>query len=107
MKNNDENRFWYAKFLVDTLGSPFGLVEPFTSPPPDTVKPLHTILPPVVYADLLNGSDKCLKNSRENTAGSGAKNEEDRTPQEDETFYQEQLYPPEGVICYAAAFSTM
>ncbi|VVC30824.1 Domain of unknown function DUF4485 [Cinara cedri] len=97
-------RLLYFKYLTATLSGPYGLVEPFTSIPPNSVRPLHMVLPPIVLADLMD-DQPILHQSRRKGIG--------RKPtskaisiQRDYKFFEQQLFPPEGLICYAAAFSS-
>jgi len=97
-------RVHYIRYLVSTLSGTLGLVEPFTSMPPLIVKPLKLILPPVVYADLLKDQpEPCL---RKKIYGHKMPNSNSQLLQ-DKRFYEQQLFPPEGIICYAAAFSVI
>jgi len=102
-------RLLYIKYLVMTLSGMFGLVEPFTSHPPEILRPLQLVLPPLVFADLLEEEpEKCFRSSTSKMSlNSDEKAANLAKPiQNDRLFYNQQLYPPEGVICYAAAFST-
>lgn len=107
MVDNDGRleRMLYIKYLVDTLSATYGLVEPFTSLPPEHVKPLRTIVQPVVLADLMNDEEdadlRCLRLRADDAKAPPPK----RNVGEDYTFHQQQLFPPEGIMCYAAAFS--
>jgi hypothetical protein len=96
-------RLHYIKYLVATLSGSFGLTEPFTSAPPETIKPLRIILPPVVFADLLDDQpEQCMRKSTSDVRKPSTMSDAN---QEDRKFFEEQLFPPEGVMCYAAAFS--
>lgn len=95
-------RVIYIKYLVATLSGSLGLVEPFTSMPPEKVKPLQMILPPSVYADLLKDEPEPVV--RKKRYGHKLPNSNSLLLQ-DKKFYEQQLFPPEGIICYAAAFS--
>lgn len=100
-------RLQYVKYLVSMLTGSFGLVEPFTSIPPETVRPLQSILPPVVLADLLDDEkspDTCSRIRRRKRDKSP---EKVRLPHSDYMFFEQQLFPPEGLMCYAAAFSCL
>lgn len=99
-------RLMYIKYLVQTLSEPYGLVEPFTSYPPDRLKPLRNVLAPVIFADLLEEQpDKCFDKRRPEPT---KKNDPAYGPvQDDKKFYNQQLFPPEGLVCYAVAFSTL
>jgi len=105
-KMNDEEgmleRVVYAKYLVSTLSGSLGLVEPFTSMPPEKVNPLQLLLPPTVYADLLKDEPEPVV--RKKTYAHKLPNSNNLLLQ-DKKFYEQQLFPPEGIICYAAAFS--
>ncbi|XP_026821284.1 uncharacterized protein LOC113559741 [Rhopalosiphum maidis] len=105
--NDDEGileRVHYIRYLVSTLSGTLGLVEPFTSMPPKNVKPLQLVLPPTVYADLLKDQpEPCL---RKKIYAHKMPNSNSRFLQ-DKKFYEQQLFPPEGIICYAAAFSVI
>lgn len=105
--NDDEGileRVHYIRYLVSTLSGTLGLVEPFTSMPPKNVKPLQLVLPPTVYADLLKDQpEPCL---RKKLYAHKMPNPNSRFLQ-DKKFYEQQLFPPEGIICYAAAFSVI
>ncbi|XP_050431507.1 uncharacterized protein LOC126840061 [Adelges cooleyi] len=94
-------RLLYIKYLVDMLSGLNGLTEPFTMTPPETLKPLRNILPPIVFADLIDeDSTHCrAERSRCSTSRAPIINQPDRD------FYYQQLFPPEGLFCYAAAFS--
>ncbi|KAL4103255.1 hypothetical protein QTP88_018632 [Uroleucon formosanum] len=107
-KMNDKigmlERVVYAKYLVSILSGSLGLVEPFTSMPPEKVKPLKLLLPPTVYADLLKGEPQPVV--RKKTYAHKLPNSNNLLLQ-DKKFYEQQLFPPEGIICYAAAFSVI
>ncbi|XP_003240172.1 uncharacterized protein LOC100572258 [Acyrthosiphon pisum] len=95
-------RVVYAKYLVASLSGSLGLVEPFTSMPPETVKPLQMILPPTVYADLLKDEPEPVVRKKTYAHKSPTTNNPLLL---NKKFYEQQLFPPEGIICYAAAFS--
>ncbi|XP_015374598.1 PREDICTED: uncharacterized protein LOC107169387 [Diuraphis noxia] len=105
-KMNDKDgileRVVYIKYLVATLSGSLGLVEPFTSMPPEKVKPLQMILPPSVYADLVKDDPEPVV--RKKIYAHKLQNSNSLLLQ-DKKFYEQQLFPPEGIICYAAAFS--
>jgi len=95
-------RVVYAKYLVASLSGSLGLVEPFTSMPPEIVKPLQMILPPTVYADLLKDEPEPVVRNQTYAHKLPTTNNPLLL---DKKFYEQQLFPPEGIICYAAAFS--
>lgn len=105
-KMNDKEgmleRVVYAKYLVASLSGSLGLVEPFTSMPPEIVKPLQMILPPTVYADLLKDEPEPVVRKKTYAHKLPTTNNPLLL---DKKFYEQQLFPPEGIICYAAAFS--
>jgi len=104
-------RLLYVKYLVMTLSGMYGLVEPFTLPPTEIVRPLRTILPPLVYADLVEERpEKCFRmatTSKMSLDSDEQANEAKQPVQDDRLFYTQQLFPPEGILCYAAAFSSV
>lgn len=113
MNDDDDGRserLLYVKYLARTLSGPFGLAEPFTSAPPETVKPLRTVLPAVVFADLLDDrtegpprSPRTPEDRGTPTATSGDGN--GGALRDDKKFFERQLFPSDGLLCYAAAFS--
>jgi len=98
-------RVVYAKYLVASLSGSLGLVEPFTSMPPEIVKPLQLILPATVYADLLKDEPEPVV--RKKTYAHKLPTTNNNPLLLDKKFYEQQLFPPEGIICYAAAFSVI
>lgn len=94
-------RLQYIKYLTETLSGPYELVEPFTSAPPEILKPLNLILPPIVFSDLMDDQLPCQRRRK----GFGRKSTKAMSIKQDYKFFEEQLFPPEGMICYAVAFS--
>jgi len=63
MNDGDDQleRVNYIKYLVATLSGALGLVEPFSSTPPEIVQPLQLIVHPVVFADVLRRTGTVFK----------------------------------------------
>ncbi|XP_050528152.1 uncharacterized protein LOC126898255 [Daktulosphaira vitifoliae] len=99
-ENGQLERLLYIKYLVEILSGPVGLTEPFNMFPPETIKPLRQIIPPIIFADLLD--EKQFQNRSDFTTHKAEPIEN----QDDRKFFQQQLFPPNGLFCYAAAFST-
>lgn len=100
-------RLLYIKYLAITLSGSSGMMEPFKSSPPEVIRPLHLVLPSVVFADVMDeklNEDGCVRRRLDHVTRAGMTPAK-RTHQEDYQFYEQQLYPPEGMYCYAAAFS--
>lgn len=95
-------RVIYIRYLVATLSGSLGLVEPFSSMPPEVVKPLQMILPGPVYTDLLKDAPETVVRKKLYAHKLPTSNS---LLLQDKKFYEQQLFPPEGIICYAAAFS--
>lgn len=114
---NDEDgqmeRMYYLKYLVSTLSTSFGLEEPFTALPPHTVQKLSQILPPAVFAELLDRNEETAEPLLSRKPFGSQKPVGERRPliehhdYNDRLFFEQQLFPPEGLICYAAAFSAL
>lgn len=98
----------YAKYLMVTLSGSFGLAEPFTTNPPEIIQSLDLIIPPVVFVDLLlDEPDPTLRKKKLNAHNTPPKTNINSGLLEDKKFFEQQLFPQDGIMCYAAAFSVI